>query len=133
MYPALTTFITINNYFHDVATTLPLASGIIMWTIVRHYMKNGGGSTGAFVQSIHRRMRVVVTVSIVWISISAIPRILTFTKFELFNAAEKKYLPGLIVKHTLAFTVIVCGALLWIHLNQRIKAILTHPAEGAEY
>ena len=111
----------------------PLASGVIMWTIVRHYMKSGGDTSGAFVLSIHKRMRVVVTASIVWISVGAIPRILTFTKFELFNAAEKKHLPGLITKHALSFTVIVCGAVLWIHLNRKIKSIPATTAEGADY
>ena len=132
MHPALTGFITMNNYFHDLATTLPLASGIIMWNVVRRYLKSGG-ATGAFVLSIHRRMRAVVTVSIVWISVSAIPRILTFTNFELFNAAEKKHLPALIVKHTLTFIIVICGALLWIHINRRIKTIAAHTAESAKY
>lgn len=122
-----------NNYFHDVAIMLLPASGIVMWTIVRHYLKSGDAAAGVFVLGIHRRMRVVVTVSLVLIAVSAIPRILTFTKFELFNAAEKKQVTGLIIKHALAFTFVVCGALLWIHLNRRMKAISANAAEGAEY
>ncbi len=132
MHPALKTFITINNYFHDTATVLLPASGIIMWTIVRHYMKSGGDTAAASVLSIHKRMRVVVTASIVWISAGAIPRILTFTEFELLNALEKNHLTGLIVKHAVVFTAIVFGAVLWIHLNRRIKAIKVNTTEGAE-
>jgi hypothetical protein len=133
MHPALKAFITINNYFHDFATTLLLASGLVMLAILRQYQKSGGDAAVGLVLDIHKRMRAVVTVSIVWISVSAIPRILTFTKYELFNAEEKKHMPELIVKHTLAFTFVVCGAVLWIYLNRRIKAVAAHAAEGAEY
>jgi hypothetical protein len=133
MHPALAVLMMMNNYFHDVAITVPLASGIVMWTIVRHYLKRGDAAACTFLPPIHRRMRVVVTVSLVWIAVSAIPRILTFNKFELLNATEKTQVTGLIIRHALAFTVIVFGALLWIYLNRRIKAISANSAKGAEY
>ncbi|MBI5103027.1 MAG: hypothetical protein HZB33_14515 [Nitrospirae bacterium] len=128
MSPEFAVFIMMNNYFHDVATAMLFATGLIMWLIVRHYNKAGNEDLGHFVLRMHRRMRGVILVSLVWITVSAIPRILTFTRFEWHTAVEKKHIIGLIAKHTVAFIILVSGAMLWIHLNRLIKALPAYKA-----
>ncbi|TAN43275.1 MAG: hypothetical protein EPN25_01075 [Nitrospirae bacterium] len=127
MDQAIAVFIMINNHCHDVATATLLSSGLVMWSLVHHYEKSGSGSgrqkIGLFLLSIHNSMRVIVLASLAWITLSSIPRILSFTRFEWRFAVENGHIVGLIAKHTLAFVVLVCGTLLWIRLNRKIKAI----------
>ncbi|MHB8882887.1 MAG: hypothetical protein ACYC69_15425 [Thermodesulfovibrionales bacterium] len=133
MDPAIAVFIMINNYYHDVATATLLSSALVMWSLVHHYEKSGIGSgrqkIGLFLLSIHNSMRVIVLASLVWITVSSIPRILSFTRFEWRLAVENGHIFGLIAKHTLAFVILVCGTLLWIRLNRKIKAISFHTPE----
>ncbi|MGC2062907.1 MAG: hypothetical protein WA610_07995 [Thermodesulfovibrionales bacterium] len=122
-------FIMLNNYFHDVATALLLASGVTVWMIRKQAASSGNPHVRAFVQDISKSMSKIVLFALIWISLSAIPRILAFTRLEWPSAYAKDQVLGLAVKHILAFIVIVSGSWLWISISKAMKSV-PNPAEA---
>jgi len=116
--------IMMNNYFHDVATALLLASGLIMWILVRRYDERpNNNETTEYLIRIYKSVTRIAVFSLVWIVIGGIPRTLAYKEFEWANAAGKDQIPALIVKHVLAFIFVGCGAYIWIRLSKKIKQL----------
>lgn len=116
--------IMMNNYFHDVATALLLASGLIMWILVRRYDERpNNNETAEYLIRIYKSVTRIAVFSLVWIVIGGIPRTLAYKEFEWANAAGKDQIPALIVKHVLAFIFVGCGAYIWIRLSKKIKQL----------
>ncbi|MBI5640798.1 MAG: hypothetical protein HZA17_10255 [Nitrospirae bacterium] len=109
-----------NNYFHDVATAMLMASGVTMWVILVRAEKAGSPDALDFMFRLYQGISKVVIGSLIWITVSAIPRILTFSSFEWANAFSRNHVPGLLAKHVVAFIILLCGMLLWIRLIKRI-------------
>jgi len=124
MSQSLAVFILMNNYFHDVATALLLASGIAMWLIVKNLGNNAKGTAVDYFMDIYYSVTRLAKFSLYWILIGGIPRILTYKKFEWANALEKNQTIGLIVKHIIAFIFVGSGVYLWLRLGKRIKEIM---------
>ncbi len=123
MNPSLAVFIMINNFLHDMVIAVPLASGIAMRVIVGRFEKNRNAGTGALMLGIYDKISKIFIVSLVWISLGAIPRILTFTRFEWANALNDHNISGLIIKHVIVFAVLMSGAFLWAALTRRVKKL----------
>src|SRR5512140_3548582 len=106
MSPSLGIVLMMNNYFHDVATALLVASGAVLW-IVHH--KLGDSTEPAVLRyylSLYHGMTRVAKFALAWIVLGGIPRTIFYTDFEWANAAGKNQVPALIVKHVLAFTFV---------------------------
>jgi putative transposase len=58
-----------------------------------------------------------------WIILGGIPRVIFYTSFELANAADKRQIPALMVKHTLMFVLLVWGAIAWKRLKRKVEAL----------
>lgn len=123
MSPTLGVFIMMNNYFHDVATALLLASGVSMWVIVKKLDRNPEKAVADYFLKIYQGITGLAKFSLGWILIGGIPRTIFYTKFEWANAVGNSQVPALIVKHVLAFTFVGTGAYLWIKLSRRIREI----------
>lgn len=123
MSPSLGVFIMMNNYFHDVATALLLASGIAMWVIVRRYGNNSNPDVTDYFLRIYRGITRLAKFSLAWILIGGIPRTLAYKDFEWANAVGKNQVPALIVKHILVFIFVCTGVYMWIKLSKRVKVI----------
>lgn len=121
-------FIMLNNYFHDIATALLLASGAAVWLISRQTASTENFAIRAFVSDMYKSMSKIIFFSLVWISLSAIPRILAFTRLEWASADAKNQVIGLAAKHILTFIIIVSGCSLWISISRGMKG-LANPAE----
>ncbi|MBA4374522.1 MAG: hypothetical protein C0402_16855 [Thermodesulfovibrio sp.] len=121
MNPGLAFFIMLNNYFHDIATALLLASGIAVWMLRKQDGVTDNLHIGTFIRDSYRSMAKLATVALIWVSLGAIPRILAFTRLEWPSAFEKNQLSGLAAKHILAFIIIVCGTCLWISISRSMK------------
>ena len=116
--------IMMNNYFHDVATALLLASGFVIWIIMKRYEDSSKGrDTTEYFLSIYRSSIYFAKFSLLWIIIGGIPRTYFYTEFEWANAAGKGQVTALIVKHILAFIFLGLGSHLWIKVNRRVKEI----------
>jgi hypothetical protein len=112
-----------NNYFHDVATALLIASGIAMWVIVKKYGNNNQQDVTEYFLNIYKSITFLAKFSVAWIIIGGIPRTIFYTEFEWANAAGKGQIPALIVKHILAFLFVGSGAYLWFKLSSRVKEL----------
>jgi hypothetical protein len=119
--PGFAFFIMLNNYFHDIATALLLASGVAVWMIRKQAAASGNTHIRAFVLDTYRSMSKIIFFALAWISISAIPRILAFTRLEWASAHDKNQVVGLAAKHILAFIIIVGGCSLWISISRTMK------------
>lgn len=124
MSSTLGVIIMMNNYFHDVATALLMASGFVIWVIVKRYDASAGThDTTEYFLGIYRSATKMARFALAWIIIGGIPRTYFYREFEWANAAGKGQIPALIVKHILAFVFVGMGAYLWIKVNQRVKQI----------
>jgi hypothetical protein len=121
MSPAFTTLIAINNFLHDLASGIPLASGIAMWVILNQYEKNRSDETEALMLRLYRWTSRIFIVSLVWLTVGAVPRILTFTRFESANALSRHDIDGLIAMHITIFAAVMSGMFLWIALTRKVR------------
>jgi len=112
-----------NNYFHDVATALLLSSGVAMWFIMKRLGTTTDKAVLRYFLDLQRGMAMLAKVSLFWIVLGGIPRIIFYTEFEWSNAAGKAQVPALIVKHALFVLFIGAGAYLWITINRKVRSI----------
>src|SRR5512135_1039592 len=103
MSQVLSVLLMTNNYFHDVATAMLMASSVTMWVILRQLGDAASPESRSFVISLYSAISKIVTFSLIWIAAGAVPRILTFSTFESAEALAKNRLPGLMATHILAF------------------------------
>lgn len=112
-----------NNYFHDVATALLLASGIAIWVIYKKFGDSDKPDVREYFLKLYDSMTFLVKLSFAWIILGGIPRTYFYTEFEWSHYAGKSQIPALIVKHILAFLFIGAGAYLWISIRKKVKEI----------
>ena len=112
-----------NNYFHDVATALLLASGIAIWVIYKKFGDSDKPDVREYFLKLYGSMTFLVKFSFAWIILGGIPRTYFYTEFEWSHYAGKSQIPALIVKHILAFLFIGAGAYLWINIRKKVKEI----------
>jgi len=129
--PTLGVFIMMNNYFHDVATALLLASGVAMWVIVRRLEAHPAQEVVDYFLKVYRGVTGLAKFSLAWILIGGVPRTLAYKEFEWANAVGKSQVPALIIKHILAFLIVGTGAYLWIRLSRRIRELTVGRKPGA--
>lgn len=123
MSPTMGVLVMINNYFHDVATALLLASGVAMWVIFKRFDHNTDKAVTEYFLSLYKSITGLAKFSLVWIIIGGIPRTIFYKEFEWANAAGKGQVPALIVKHILAIAFVGVGACIWIRIAKRIKKL----------
>ena len=123
MSPTVGVVIMMNNYFHDVATALLLASGIVMWIIVKRLGSENNEAVIGYFLKVYQGVTRLAKFALLWILIGGVPRTLAYKEFEWANAVGKNQVPALIVKHILAFIFVGCGAYLWIKLSRKIKQL----------
>lgn len=121
MNPTTALLIMMNNYFHDVATALLLASGVAMWLIASTLGEKPCPETVTYFLAIYRTMTRLAIFSLIWILLGGIPRTLAYRQFEWANAVGKSQVTALVVKHILAFLFVAIGVGVWIKLNRIVK------------
>lgn len=126
MSPSLGVIIMMNNYFHDVATALLLASGIVMWLIAKKLGSSRDNAVIHYFLNLYNGITCLAKFSLAWIIIGGIPRTIFYTEFEWANAAGKGQITALIVKHILALIFVGSGAHIWIRLHKRVKELRKH-------
>lgn len=123
MSPIFGVLIMMNNYFHDVATALLMASGVSLWLIVKRLNNTNDASVINYFLNIYSGMTRLAKFSLIWILVGGVPRTIFYVDFEWANAVGKSQVPALIVKHILAFTFVGIGVHIWIRLNKSVKEI----------
>lgn len=112
-----------NNYFHDVATAMLGGTGIIMWIMLRKLDENADRETVSYMLGLYSGLTKIVFGSLIWLSASAVPRILYFSGFEYAHFQSGGHVPGLIAKHIAAFLMAAGGAWMWVRLSRNVKEI----------
>jgi hypothetical protein len=135
MSPTAGIALMMNNYFHDVATALLMASAFALWVMLRRYDAGPRGPDAArYFLELHRAMTRLARFSLAWIVVGGIPRTIWYGEFEWANAAGRGQVGALVVKHAFAFAFVAGGAVLWARLRRRVAAVraeLGDPARGA--
>jgi hypothetical protein len=109
-----------NNYFHDVATALLLASGIVMWMVYNKLSSNPGSDERQYFLRLYDGITKLARFSLAWIILGGIPRTYFYTEFEWSHYAGKSQIPALIVKHVLAFIFVGGGAYIWLKIKKKV-------------
>ncbi len=112
-----------NNYLHDVATALLLASAVALWAMLRRWDPAGGPGAARYFLAIHRSMTRLARFSLAWVVLGGIPRTIFYGEFEWANAAGRGQVAALVVKHVLAFAFVAAGAWLWLKLRRRVRDV----------
>jgi hypothetical protein len=116
-------FLMMNNYFHDVATALLLASGIAMWIIYKKFGEGQGQEKADYFLRLYDSMTFLARFSLAWIILGGIPRTYFYTEFEWSHYAGRSQVPALLVKHVLAFIFVGAGAHIWIKIRGKAREI----------
>jgi hypothetical protein len=122
--------IMMNNYFHDVATGLLLASGFAVWIIARRYGNSQDRAVTEYFLRVYTSMTGLARFSLIWILIGGVPRTLFYRRFEWNTAVEHGQVTAIIIKHILAFAIVGTGAYFWIRLNKKVKRIRANMEPG---
>ncbi len=112
-----------NNYFHDVATALLLASGVSMWVIYKRFGNSENPEVRAYFLRLYRSITSLARFSLAWIILGGIPRTYFYKEFEWAQYAGKGQVPALIVKHVLAFIFVGSGAYIWLKIRAKAKEV----------
>jgi len=123
MSPTLTVIIMMNNYFHDVATAMLLASGVTTLLLLKGF-EGANRDVISYLNSIYLGMKKVARFSLYWVLIGGIPRTLTFRSFEWTTASEHGQTPALILKHIIALLAVSFGVWFWLRANERARSML---------
>ncbi len=119
--------IIMNNYFHDVATAVLLASAMIMWVLGRQ-VERGGAADVAVLARLYPTLTRFAWGAIAWIVIGGVPRTIFFTRYEWDPAVVKGIVPALVVKHSLMALAVIAGIVLWRSVKRRIEAAASKPS-----
>lgn len=117
--PGLGVAIMMNNYFHDVATALLIASSFCIYALARTCDEFDNRVAVEFYLRTYRQMGRFFRFALYWIVIGGIPRTIFYTSFEWANAAGKGQVPALVVKHVLMTGLVIFGIRAWRRLKAR--------------
>lgn len=121
--PGLGVAIMMNNYFHDVATALMLASAVVLHVIVRIQSAMDTPVATLFFIRTYRRMVTFFRFSLWWIIIGGVPRTIFYTSFEWNHFADRLQVPALMVKHVLMATAVIYGVYAWRRLKKKVAGL----------
>lgn len=112
-----------NNYLHDVATALLVASGYVIWVLWKNMDPEAGPDPIRYFIRMYYKITRLAWFSFVWILLFGIPRVIYYKEFEWSNMAGRGQVPALIVKHILAFTLVAYGIALWIKVRKKVREL----------
>lgn len=131
--PGVGVAIMMNNYFHDVATALLIASAFALHAIVRIQKSMGTPEATVFFLKTYALMVKLFRFALWWVILGGVPRTIFYTSFEWANAADKLQVPALMVKHVMIVTAVVWGIIAWRRLKKKVVMLRDSlPAEMRE-
>ncbi len=115
--------ILMNNYFHDVATALLLASSLCVWVIAAKAGDDPDEPVREYFLRIYDATTKIAKFALYWILLAGVPRVIYFKELEWNNMVGKDMVPAIIVKHILMVIIVGTGVHMWIRLAKRVKRI----------
>ncbi len=131
--PLAKVLIIMNNYFHDVATAMLLASAVILWLLGRRALADGSESGRRWFADAYSALTKVALFSIGWIVVGGIPRTIFFEQVEwnMSDPSNRYLFAALMVKHAFMWFAVGAGALLWARMRKVARGITTCDADPA--
>jgi FlaA1/EpsC-like NDP-sugar epimerase len=121
--PGLGVAIMMNNYFHDVATALMIASAFVLHVIVRIQAEMNTPVATVFFLKMYKQMVRFFRFSLWWIILGGVPRTIFYTSFEWNHFADKLQVPALMVKHVLMAAAVIYGIRAWRRLKVTVAEL----------
>jgi hypothetical protein len=121
--PGLGVAVMMNNYFHDVATALMMASAVTLHAIVRVQGTMNTPVATLFFLKTYRQMVKFFKFSLWWILIGGVPRTIFYASFEWNHFADKLQVPALMVKHVLMAAAVIYGFRAWRRLKLKVAEL----------
>ena len=112
-----------NNYFHDVATALLITSAVVILLLARSAERTGEVEAIRYFVDLYPKLTILARISLSWIAVGGVIRLLTFVDFEWAAAVGKNQVPALILKHIVIFSVVGTGAYKWRQLSRKVKEL----------
>jgi len=112
-----------NNYFHDVATALLLASSLVVWIIARKLGDTPAPEVRDYFLEVYGATTRIAKFALYWILLAGVPRVVYFKELEWNNMVGKDMVPAIVVKHILMVIIVGTGAHMWIRLAKRVKRL----------
>ena len=130
IHPALGVFILMNNYFHDVATALLLATSVVVWILSNRYGDNQDPAVRDYFLRVYEAVTKLAKFALYWVLLAGVPRIYFYMDLEWSHAVGKGQIPAIIVKHILMVIIVGTGAHMWLRLSRRVKALKAESIRG---
>ncbi|HWI54212.1 MAG TPA: hypothetical protein VNT57_00830 [Desulfobacteria bacterium] len=115
--------VIMNNYFHDVATALLVSSALVMLSVAKLLPEQGNAETMKFFLAVYRRVTTLARVSLLWILLGGIPRVIYYKKIEWTIALDNDIIPALMIKHIIMFLFVLAGVAFWVRLARKVKEL----------
>jgi hypothetical protein len=112
-----------NNYLHDVATALLVASGFTIWLLDRWLDPASGPDALRYFVRLYGGLSRLALFSFVWIIAGGIPRTVFYREFEWSNMAGRGQVTALMVKHILAFALVFAGVVVWLKVRNKVAEV----------
>lgn len=112
-----------NNYFHDVATALLVASAVVMWALMKRLPVDPAVEAIQYFVKVYHLITRFALFSLAWIIVGGIPRTIFYKDFEWSHMAGQGQVPALVVKHVLAFALVFAGVALWSRAKKRVAVL----------
>jgi len=123
MNPTLGVFVLMNNYFHDVATALLLATSISVWVLASKYGEGERIEVTRYFLKVYDSLTKLAKFALYWVLLAGIPRIYFYMDLEWSHAVGKGQIPAIIVKHILMVVIVGTGAHMWIRLSRKVRKL----------
>jgi len=121
--PALGVVIMMNNYFHDVATGLLVASWVALYFTMKRYDESAGRESDLYLLRLYRTLTSIARFSFWWIIIAGVPRTYFYRDFEWANSVDTLQVPAIIVKHVVVFFLVATGVYMWHQFSRKVKMV----------
>lgn len=115
MSPALSAVISLNNYSQNLAIVIFAASGLALKVLARRPGERASLRCG---EGIRGSLAKMALISLFWMFISGVPRMLFYRRFEWARAVGSGEVGPLIVKQALTLAIAALGAYVWTKLNK---------------
>lgn len=115
--------IMMNNYFHDMATGLLIASAVLVFLFARDMESWRGKTVVEYFVHVYEKFFVIIAISLVFIFLAGAVRMYFYNEYEWANAVGNNQVPALIAKHILIFAVVSIGGFGWFRLHKKVKKI----------
>lgn len=120
----LEVLIVLNNYLHDLATALLAACALLMIAVYRIMQLPEQRDRHAVIYGkLYRFFTKVAVITLVWILVGGVPRLVFFKRIEWTVSLDNKVIPALVVKHIAMSVLVIAGILFWRKVSRDVAGL----------